>query len=137
MPHPFPAPDEIITRLRALALALRAAVLRGLATTAAEELASVAGERGGDVIYQLDERGETILLAFCERWGEQVPLRLVSEGLEGADDPDGALIFPAGSDPAASAFTLIVDPIDGTRGLMYNKRSAWALFGVAPTSPDG
>jgi len=27
---------------------------------------------------------------------------------------------------------IIVDPIDGTRGLMYQKRSAWILTGVAP-----
>jgi hypothetical protein len=32
---------------------------------------------------------------------------------------------------------MIVDPIDGTRGLMYGKRSAWALFGVAPPPRDG
>jgi len=29
-------------------------------------------------------------------------------------------------------FRLIVDPIDGTRGLMFDKRSAWCLMGVAP-----
>jgi hypothetical protein len=27
---------------------------------------------------------------------------------------------------------LLVDPLDGTRGLMYQKRSAWILTGVAP-----
>ena len=27
---------------------------------------------------------------------------------------------------------IIVDPIDGTRGLMYQKRSGWILTGVAP-----
>ncbi len=27
---------------------------------------------------------------------------------------------------------MIVDPIDGTRGIMYDKRAAWALAGVAP-----
>ncbi|MCL4863424.1 MAG: hypothetical protein KJZ93_28730, partial [Caldilineaceae bacterium] len=27
---------------------------------------------------------------------------------------------------------IIVDPIDGTRGIMYQKRSAWILTGVAP-----
>src|SRR2546426_8918997 len=27
---------------------------------------------------------------------------------------------------------LLVDPIDGTRGLMYQKGSAWNLTGVAP-----
>jgi hypothetical protein len=32
---------------------------------------------------------------------------------------------------------MIVDPIDGTRGLMYGKRSAWALFGVAPPPRGG
>jgi hypothetical protein len=29
---------------------------------------------------------------------------------------------------------VIVDPIDGTRGLMYQKRSAWILTGVAPNA---
>jgi hypothetical protein len=29
-------------------------------------------------------------------------------------------------------YRIIVDPIDGTRGLMYQKRSAWILTGVAP-----
>jgi hypothetical protein len=29
-------------------------------------------------------------------------------------------------------WVIIVDPIDGTRGLMYQKRSAWVLTGVAP-----
>jgi fructose-1,6-bisphosphatase/inositol monophosphatase family enzyme len=33
---------------------------------------------------------------------------------------------------ATAAWRIIVDPIDGTRGLMYQKRSAWILTGVAP-----
>jgi hypothetical protein len=32
---------------------------------------------------------------------------------------------------------LIVDPIDGTRGIMYDKRSAWSLAGIAPYRGDG
>ena len=32
---------------------------------------------------------------------------------------------------------LIVDPIDGTRGIMYDKRSAWTLAGVAPQRGAG
>ena len=27
---------------------------------------------------------------------------------------------------------ILLDPIDGTRGIMYDKRSAWALSGIAP-----
>ena len=39
--------------------------------------------------------------------------------------PDGRRARPA-------RWTIIVDPIDGTRGLMYQKRPAWILTGVAP-----
>jgi fructose-1,6-bisphosphatase/inositol monophosphatase family enzyme len=34
----------------------------------------------------------------------------------------------------AARFQIIVDPIDGTRGLMYQKRSGWVLTGVAPNN---
>src|SRR6185503_12768082 len=36
-----------------------------------------------------------------------------------------------GSNGASIRYRLIVDPIDGTRGLMYDKRSAWFLAAVA------
>lgn len=116
-----------IGHLRALALEIRAAVGRGVRASSLEELSAATGDRGGDTIYRLDEHGEDVLLAYCARWGAQLPFLLVAEGLEG-----GGYIFPADADPRRLAFTLIVDPIDGTRGLMYGKRSAWALFGVAP-----
>ena len=32
---------------------------------------------------------------------------------------------------------MLADPIDGTRGLMYQKRSAWILTGVAPNRGEG
>ena len=121
-----------IERLRALALELRNAVAQGMRSATIEELATATGDRGGDTIYQLDVHGEDALLAFCTQWGAEQPLLLIAEGLE-----DGGRIFPADADPSVATFTLIVDPIDGTRGLMYGKRSAWALFGVAPASqPD-
>lgn len=116
-----------IAQLRALAVELRAAVAQGMRSQSIEELATATGDRGGDTIYRLDEHGEDALLAFCARWGAEQPLLLIAEGLE-----DGGRIFPADAAPRAATFTLIVDPIDGTRGLMYAKRSAWALFGVAP-----
>jgi hypothetical protein len=113
--------------LRRLGERLRAAVSAGLRAESVERLASVVGERGGDTIYRLDEHGEGALLALCEEWAREEPFLLVAEGLE-----EGQRIFPAGADADRLAFTLIVDPVDGTRGLMYGKRSAWALLGVAP-----
>src|ERR671938_1393258 len=127
-----------VGHLRALALELREAVGRSVRGSTAEELSAATGDRGGDTIYRLDEHGEGVLLAYCARWGEDLPLLLVAEGLEGGGDPTLRVgrVFPCGADPQRLAFTMIVDPIDGTRGLMYGKRSAWALFGVAPPPRD-
>ncbi|MDE3229132.1 MAG: inositol monophosphatase [Chloroflexota bacterium] len=113
--------------LRRLGEALRAAVSAGLRAESVERLASVTDARGGDIIYRLDEHGEGALLALCAEWAREEPFLLVAEGLA-----EGSRVFPADADPNRLAFTLIVDPIDGTRGLMYGKRSAWALLGVAP-----
>jgi hypothetical protein len=53
---------------------------------------------------------------------------LIAEGLGG----DGWLPLPEGTPIQDAEFLLIVDPIDGTRSLMYDKRSAWILSGIAP-----
>ena len=42
------------------------------------------------------------------------------------------LCFPNGTCPADTKWKCLLDPIDGTRGIMYDKRSAWALSGIAP-----
>jgi len=116
-----------VGHLRALALAVRETVACDIRAASTDELAAATGERGGDTIYRLDLHAEDAVLDFCTRWSQDLPFLLVAEGLE-----EGERIFPHDADPARLAFTLIVDPIDGTRGLMYGKRSAWALFGVAP-----
>jgi hypothetical protein len=52
---------------------------------------------------------------------------LIAEGIK-----EGKAIMPNGANEKDAAWRIIVDPIDGTRGLMYQKRSAWILTGVAP-----
>jgi hypothetical protein len=52
---------------------------------------------------------------------------LIAEGI-----PGGQLILPREATEAEALWRVIVDPIDGTRGLMYQKRGAWILTGVAP-----
>ncbi len=46
------------------------------------------------------------------------------EGLEGE-----AVTFPRGTPVGGTLFKCILDPIDGTRNLMYDKRSAWGAGG--------
>ena len=52
--------------------------------------------------------------------------------MEGAGETGEPLTFPRHTPVTQTIFKLIIDPIDGTRGLMYDKRSAWALAGLAP-----
>jgi len=96
--------------------------------TAGEALARVEREAAGDTIYAVDRVSEQRLVELFERHVAAVaPLVLLAEGL----DPAG-VVLPHGTPATQAAWRVIVDPIDGTRGLMYQKRSAWILTGVAP-----
>jgi hypothetical protein len=114
-------------KLCALGGAVRDAVLEGRRRSAAEELSKVAGSGGGDTIYAVDKFGEEAVGEwFRTNWPADMPVQVVMEGIE------GEWCFPEGTAAAKTDWKCIIDPIDGTRGLMYDKRSAWSLAGVAP-----
>ncbi len=83
------------------------------------EMSTVTGETVADTIYAIDRVADDALLGWFEQHWPAV--RVVSEGL---DEP-----VVVGATPA---WTVIVDTIDGTRGLMYDKRPAWCLAAAAP-----
>src|SRR5262249_25835290 len=91
-------------------------------------LARVEREAEGDTIYAVDRVSEEKLLELVHR--ELAPLATVLVIAEGL--PAEGVVVPAGRPPAEAALRVVVDPIDGTRGLMYQKRSGWILTGVAP-----
>jgi hypothetical protein len=125
----LPAPPEyFVDKLRELHLDIRDHLLEQLRRSSTRDLSRVTEARGGDTIYGIDEKGEEVLDAFCREWSAEHPFILIAEGISGS----GERIYPAGADPGSARFRLIVDPIDGTRCIMYNKRSAWVLSGVAP-----
>jgi hypothetical protein len=102
--------------------------------TSLEDLSRVDDDSSeGDTIYAVDRVSEDFLLQFLEREvAPQTPLVLIAEGIE-----NGKVVLPRGTNEADAVWRVIVDPIDGTRGLMYQKRSAWVLTGVAPNlGPD-
>ena len=112
---------------------IRDAVVSACETAALEDLSVIAHDEEGDTIYAVDRVSELLLIDFFKEYiAAHVPVVLIAEGIAG-----GELILAApssGSEPASAdaTFRIIVDPIDGTRGLMYQKRSAWILTGVAP-----
>jgi len=106
---------------------IRRVVVEACEQSSIESLASVVREQEGDTIYAVDRISEEVLIDFFEREiATSVPLVLIAEGL-----PDGKMVLPLGVAETEAVWRIIVDPIDGTRGLMYQKRSAWILTGVA------
>ena len=57
---------------------------------------------------------------------------LIAEGMQDQHGQEGPVVFPRGSREEDAHIRVIVDPIDGTREIMYDKRAAWALAGAAP-----
>jgi hypothetical protein len=83
----------------------------------------------GDTIYAVDRVSETTLVNGLREIARSAPICLVAEGL-----PATGLVLPEGAAESDCEWRILVDPIDGTRGLMYQKRPAWILTGVAPNS---
>lgn len=107
---------------------IRNAVTSAFEQTSLEQLSRIAQEAEGDTIYAVDEISEELLFEFFEQEvAPAFPLLLVAEGL-----PQGKVTFPRGVPEDEVNWRIIMDPIDGTRGIMYQKRSAWILTGVAP-----
>jgi len=121
-------PGYYLEKLRALHLALRDHLRSEIERSSIAHLSAIADTRGGDNIFVIDENGESLIRDFCLEWGREIPFILISEGIEG----DGWQPFPQGIGREEAAFLMILDPIDGTRELMYDKRSAWILSGIAP-----
>ncbi len=120
---------SLLLSLRRLHELVRAQVVAACERDALEDLARVDDdESAGDTIYAVDRVSENLLLEFFEREvAPHAPLLLIAEGIEG-----GQVVLPRHADENSAVWRIIVDPIDGTRGLMYQKRSAWILTGVAP-----
>lgn len=119
---------DLLPVILALHGQIRDEVVAVCEATALEELAAVAKEEAGDTIYAIDRVSEELLLAFfTEKVAVHVPIVLIAEGLDG-----GQVVLPVGTPEKDAVWRIIVDPIDGTRGLMYQKRSGWILTGVAP-----
>ncbi|GAC1446169.1 MAG: hypothetical protein NVSMB56_02340 [Pyrinomonadaceae bacterium] len=118
----------LLEPLRCLHEQVRDAVVEECEQASLEQLSVADDSQEGDTIYAVDRVSEEVLLEFFEREiAPHTPLILIAEGIEG-----GQVVLPRGTKAQNAVWRIIVDPIDGTRGLMYQKRSAWVLTGVAP-----
>ena len=133
---PVPAPPKVVTELPDWLVAavfgfhaeIRRRVRARVAEGRQEELSSVVAAGSGDVSYGIDIPAEEVVAdAFASA---PEPVVVVAEG-------PGELVYPAGATRSEALYCVIVDPLDGTRELMYDKRSAFVLTGVAPLGAGG
>ena len=126
---------EDAERMRSLLCAMQdhiqARVTEARRSRSSQELSAVGAVTPSDTLYEIDRVGEEAIVGwFAEHWPADWPVELVMEGDSG--EPGAAPRVPAGTPDAALRWTCIIDPIDGTRSLMHDKRSAWVLAAVAP-----
>jgi fructose-1,6-bisphosphatase/inositol monophosphatase family enzyme len=118
---------DLVVRVRRLHEELRATVIAACDRQATDDLSRVASDAAGDTLYGLDTVTEEPLVEFFAREiAPHAAVVLIAEGI-----PGGRLMLPRDAPESAARWRIIVDPIDGTRGLMYQKRSGWILTGIA------
>ncbi len=104
-------------------------VITSLKEQSIEVLSSVHKEAAADTIYQIDKDVEDIIVPLLKANVDKLGgVFLLAEGI--AEDTGGLRLPDKKGD---ISINLIMDPIDGTRGIMYDKRSAFFLAGAAPT----
>ena len=118
----------LLNPIRQLHAQIRTTVITTCEQASLESLSAIAEDAAGDTIYAVDRVSEAVLLDFFSREiAAHFPIVLIAEGL-----PGGQVVLPEGTAEETAVWRIIVDPIDGTRGLMYQKRSGWILTAVAP-----
>lgn len=119
--------SSLIEAIRRVHEQVRAAVLAACELQTFEELCGEATAAAGDTVYAIDRIAEEVfLVGVKEEIAVHDPIVLIGEGVE-----NGHVVLPIGANESDAEWRLIVDPIDGTRGLMYQKRPAWILTGAA------
>lgn len=123
---------EILETLRSKLCALETYIQQAVLSARQREqarFAEVVEITAADTIYFVDKISEDAIVEwFGQEWPADQPVEVIMEGLE-----DGApLCFPTGTTPEQAKWKVILDPIDGTRNIMYDKRSAWILGAIAP-----
>jgi len=133
--------DEWEPRLRALTS--RLAAVAGAALDAADggtaDLARPEHEGAGDVSFGLDVRCEEAALAWLQDVARVCPVSLLTEdrGWLHRGPGDGANSAPRElADFDHGGPRLVLDPVDGTRNLMNDLRSAWSVLAAAGPGAD-
>jgi fructose-1,6-bisphosphatase/inositol monophosphatase family enzyme len=119
--------DALVEMLVEAGMAVRKKVYDSLKTSGVEHLSAVHAEKKEDTIYQIDREVEDVLLPVLTKYAVAAGGFVVLA--EGIGDGENGTILNANN--LSPKYRIIIDPIDGTRGIMYNKRPAFFLAALA------
>jgi len=119
---------EIVSEIKQLHLGIVDNITNQMKRQSISELSKKACEGAGDISYAIDKNVDETLDNFFSKFSDIGSTLLISEGA-------GTKAYGA-KKLEDCEYAVIVDPIDGTRGLMYDMRSAWILTGVAPNKDN-
>lgn len=125
---PIRSESEIGEFLLSLGAAIRNHLVR---SSKSFDARAVVRQGEDDTIFGIDADAGQILDRELRNWPSVLkPVLLICEGMTAKD---GQLY---GDRKEAIRYRLLVDPVDGTRNFMYDKRSAWFLAALAPDQGD-
>src|SRR5579863_242273 len=121
-------PAWLLDPIRAIHEEIRDAVVSACEQLSLQQMSEIDDDGQGDTIYAIDRISDARLVDLFERRiASREPLILIAEGM-----PGGRVTLPRrGTQEEQAIWRVITDPVDGTRGLMYQKRSGWILTGIA------
>jgi fructose-1,6-bisphosphatase/inositol monophosphatase family enzyme len=126
--------ELVIEMLIEAGKAVRSKVIASLKASSVEQLSAVYAEKSEDTIYTIDREVEEVLMPVLESYAQAVGgIVLLAEGI--GEDEEGT-VLPVGTERKDAAIKVIIDPIDGTRCIMYNKRAAFFLAAAAPNKSN-
>ncbi len=125
--------DKVVSLLVDAGHAVRDAVGTFLSEVPREQRIQVDQIRHSDVIYTIDSAVEPALTGCLEERAASVGgILLIAEGIGESE----ITVYPNSMAPEAAAVRVLMDPIDGTRPIMHDKRSAFFLAGAMPNGDD-
>lgn len=115
--------------------AARAAVARALSGGSLTHLARPVAQGAGDVTFGLDEATERVVRSWFAEESKRRPLSLLTEDTGWLHRGPGAHGSRELPDFDHGGPRIAIDPIDGTRHLMADLRSAWTILSCAGAGP--
>jgi fructose-1,6-bisphosphatase/inositol monophosphatase family enzyme len=110
---------------------IRGRVVRACERQDMDTLTEKQRNRQGDSTYEVGTIGEELLVEYLQEFARKEPLIFTAEGVT-----ETSHVLPEGTAPEDARWRVIVDPIDGTNSLAYQKRPGWILTAIAPNRGD-